>query len=72
MTQSMGDQEYLKFCDCRKASFSRNPQKFRQWLLQDFVEGDETNPQEPRGVLKLDNLALEAFQFLSFETVAQV
>ena len=66
MTREMTDQEYSKFCDCRRVSFTRNPQKFRQWLLQDFVAVDGNH------VLRIDNFALEAFQYLAYETVAEV
>lgn len=65
MTQQMSETEYLSFAECRKASFSSQPAKFKQWLLQDFSGGSDL-------VFQLDPLAIEAFQYLAYETIAEV
>lgn len=68
----MNVREYTNFCNCRRVSFSLNPQKFRQWLLQDFVDTESNSLSESRGLLKLDNFALETLQFLAYECVSEV
>lgn len=66
MTRGMSGEQYAHFCNARRVSFGSKqaPHKFRDWLLFDMggLFGD----------IKPDALALEIFQYLAFETVAQV
>ncbi|XP_076374019.1 transcription initiation protein SPT3 homolog isoform X2 [Tachypleus tridentatus] len=62
-TRCMNQGQYLEFCESRRMSFSRNYRstKFRDWLLRDGVTD-----------MKLNALALEIFNYLAYETVAQI
>ncbi|XP_022252636.1 transcription initiation protein SPT3 homolog isoform X2 [Limulus polyphemus] len=62
-TRCMNQAQYLEFCESRRMSFSRNYRstKFRDWLLKDGVTD-----------MKPNALALEIFNYLAYETVAQI
>ncbi|KAL3882374.1 hypothetical protein ACJMK2_028726 [Sinanodonta woodiana] len=62
VSRGLNPQQYMEFCESRQANFSKKfkSQRFKDWLLSGLVID-----------VKPNNLALEIFSYLTYETVAQ-
>lgn len=62
-TRSMDQAQYMEYCSARASSFCRRTKvgQFREWLMQDIQSES-----------RLSNSVVEVFNYMAYETVAQI